>query len=41
VERVREGGLFNTAPVRPQTEEVESWVSHNLPCGEFFGNACG
>ena len=35
------GRFFKTASLRPLTEQVESWVSHSLPCCEFFASVCG
>jgi len=40
VMRLMEGGL-STQPPEDHWQQVESWISHNLPCSEFFANACG
>jgi len=35
-ERSGRGRIFNTAPIISLTEQVEIWVSHNEPDGEFY-----
>ena len=41
VKPLREGGLSTQPPEDHWQSKSESWVSHSLPCGEFFANACG